>query len=469
MIMNMPIDKSEAIEALQTEVNKKADASTVSSLQTEVNKKADASTVSSLQTTVNSKADSKEAALTGNIKITPNNSNELSVVCGEGLTHPTIYVNDIKNEKINDYCNWSTGALYFQNIQCIGGARVPSGRTWVLWTSKTYYTKDPDSFNALVGKTLYFKFTYSSKNYFACGVVETVGTKNSSGSWSEGTYIQLINDDVFNSLTSVTTGNANVLAIYTDLETKTFNNYNVFGNNLSAQDHQMLIGHYNDATLSVDGVSSGTSTGTAFCIGNGTESARSNALRVTYDGKVYAKNSTVSTGADYSEYFEWSDGNKDNEDRVGYFVTFDDKQKIRKANASDDYILGIVSGLPCIIGNGDECWKGRYIYDEFGRFIEETFEYEEIIDGKSVTKIGTKYKENPDYNPNQEYVERAKRKEWSAVGMIGVLSVYDDGTCQENGYCTVTEGGIATACNYGAKAYRVLERVNDNIVKVLFK
>lgn len=250
--------------------------------------------------------------------------------------------------------------------------------------------------------------------------------------------------------------------------TLTHKNCALFGNNLQGKGYQVNMGHYNDYYNVTNGSSSGTS-GTALCIGNGTSSARANAFRVDYNGTIYAQNSTVSTGADYSEYFEWFDGNEDNEDRVGYFVTFDDKQKIRKANATDNYILGIVSGLPCIIGNGDECWKGRYIYDEFGRFIEETFEYEEIVDGKSVTKIGTKYKENPEYNPNQPYEERAKRKEWSAIGMMGVLSVYDDGTCQANGYCKVSDGGIATSCEYGANAYRVLERVTDDIIKVLFR
>lgn len=255
------------------------------------------------------------------------------------------------------------------------------------------------------------------------------------------------------------------------IEEGSANNY-ILGNNNIGKGNQMVLGHYN---RQVDGGELSGTEGQALCIGNGTSSARANAFRVAYEGKVYAQNSTVSTGADYSEYFEWVDGNEDNEDRVGYFVTFDEKQKIRKANATDDYILGIVSGLPCIIGNGDECWRGRYILDEFGRFIEETFEYEETVinsetgEEETVTRIGTKYKENPEYNPNQPYEERAKRKEWSAIGMIGVLSVRDDGTCQENGYCTVADGGIATACKYGANAYRVLERVNDNIVKVLFK
>jgi hypothetical protein len=50
--------------------------------------------------------------------------------------------------------------------------------------------------------------------------------------------------------------------------------------------------------------------------------------------------------------------------------------------------------------------------------------------------------------------------------MMGVLSVRDDGTCQVNGFCNVAKGGIATASSSG---YRVISRVNENIVKVIFK
>ena len=31
--------------------------------------------------------------------------------------------------------------------------------------------------------------------------------------------------------------------------------------------------------------------------------------------------------------------------------------------------------------------------------------------------------------------------------MIGVLAVYDDGSCQVNGFCKVAVGGIATAAD----------------------
>lgn len=242
------------------------------------------------------------------------------------------------------------------------------------------------------------------------------------------------------------------------------------GRYTTALECQHAQGHYNNATNAVAGVDSGTSTGTAFVIGNGTENSPSNAFRVSYDGTPYSKSALTTTGCDYAEYFEWQDLNPDIEDRRGYFVTLDgDKIKIAQPN---DYILGIISGHPSVIGNGDEDWMGRYIFDEFGDFVYEDFEYEtEEFDEKTgesifVTKIGKKYKENPNYDSSITYIQREDRAEWDAVGMLGVLSVRDDGTCQVNGYCTVAEGGIATASEVG---YRVIKRINDNIVKVVFK
>lgn len=238
---------------------------------------------------------------------------------------------------------------------------------------------------------------------------------------------------------------------------------------------QHAQGHFNNTTNAIANSIEGTSTGTAFVIGNGTESSRSNAFRVTGEGVVYATNAAIQTGADYAEYFEWADGNPNEEDRVGYFVTFDEdsQEKIRIAN-EDDYILGIVSGMPSVIGNGDECWKQRYVLDDFGRYIEETFEYEVVVgfddDGNEIkeTKNGTKWKENPEYDQMQSYIPRAERAEWSAIGMVGVLSVYDDGTCQVNGYCKCTNNGIATATEERS-GYRVIKRVTDNIIKVVLK
>lgn len=238
---------------------------------------------------------------------------------------------------------------------------------------------------------------------------------------------------------------------------------------ITALNYQHALGHWNDTSVATSGYASGTK-GTAFVIGNGSEGSPSNAFRVTYAGETYAKAAYTTTGADYAEYFEWQDGNAEAEDRRGYFVTLDGEQI--KIAQPDDYILGIISGMPSVIGNGDECWMGQYLLDEFGAFIYEDFEYEEKIVNKEtgeeevVTKIGQRYKENPNYNPTLTYVQRKDRAEWDAVGMLGVLSVRDDGTCKVNGYCTVAEGGIATASEVG---YRVIKRVNDNIVKVVFR
>ena len=245
--------------------------------------------------------------------------------------------------------------------------------------------------------------------------------------------------------------------------------------------NQHAQGHCNNTTTATANDFNGISNGTAFVIGNGTTSSASNAFRVTGEGKIYATNASVNTGADYAEYFEWSDGNPNNEDRVGYFVTFDNDnpEKIKLANSSDNYILGIVSGMPSIIGNGDEDWKKRYILDDFGRYIKEEFEYEieeptEELDEEgniifnTVKKTGTKWKENPDYDNTKEYTPRDQRQEWSAIGMLGVLSVYDDGTCEVNGFCKVSDGGIATKSE-DKNDYRVISRLKDNIVRVIFR
>lgn len=242
-----------------------------------------------------------------------------------------------------------------------------------------------------------------------------------------------------------------------------------------------VSGKYN-AAMTTGGSTSNT-TGTAFVIGNGTSnSALSNAFSVQYSGIVKAKSTiTASTTADYAEFFEWLDGNPDDEDRVGYFVTLDG-DKIRIATAADDYILGVVSGEPFVLGNGDcDTWNGMYLHDEFRRTIYEpapkmieildsegnpTGEYEEV-EGEFE---GTRPKLNPEYDHTQPYISRLDRKEWAPVGMLGVLAVRHDGTAQVNGYVTVNANGIATACEKNAEnAYRVIKSNTDSVVEIIFR
>ena len=124
---------------------------------------------------------------------------------------------------------------------------------------------------------------------------------------------------------------------------------------------EFVIGGYN-----VDSSGSDTSTSyqiqTLFIIGNGISNTRSNAFRVSGMG-VYGKGAFNSSGADYAELFEWLDGNPDKEDRVGRFVTLDD-DRIRLATPGDDYILGVVSGNPSVVGDVyDDQWAGMFVLD----------------------------------------------------------------------------------------------------------
>lgn len=260
-------------------------------------------------------------------------------------------------------------------------------------------------------------------------------------------------------------------------------------------------GHYN-ASMTTGGSLSNT-IGTAFVIGNGTsDTALSNAFSVQFNGTVKAKSTiTASTTADYAEFFEWLDSNPDNEDRVGYFVTLDG-DKIRIATNEDDYILGVVSGEPFVLGNGDcDTWNGMFLRDEFRRTIyepapkmteveikeeqEEKYIDEETGEEKTRTVevlVGYEYKEvpgeydgtrpklNPEYDNTQVYISRFDRKEWAPVGMLGVLAVRHDGTAKVNGYVTVNADGIATACEKSAEnAYRVIKSNTDSVVEIIFR
>lgn len=227
--------------------------------------------------------------------------------------------------------------------------------------------------------------------------------------------------------------------------------------------NQVVMGKYNTP--------SGTSTSNklsdlAFIVGGGTsDSARANAFSVSFAGVTSINGCYGTSGADYAEYFEWKDGNESYEDRVGLFVTLD-KDKIRICNEKDDYILGVVSATPSVLGDSNDTeWSGKYEKDEFGRKIIEF--------GKD--KFGRGYEKfliSKDYNPDLEYIPRSKRPEWSPIGMIGKVFVYDDGTCFSGGFCTCGKDGKATSIPYAYnsnKSFKVLKRINKNIIQIILK
>jgi hypothetical protein len=171
--------------------------------------------------------------------------------------------------------------------------------------------------------------------------------------------------------------------------------------------------------------------------------------------------------------FEWGDQNQNNEDRVGYFVAIDgESEKIRIANETDEYVVGIVSSSPALVGDsGAMRWKNKFLTDEWGRTLYEEKEVTIKENPKDENSPENTYKEivpkiNPEYDPDKPYIPREERPEWSAIGMLGKLLVRDDGTCQVGGYCKPNADGIATSSPTG---YRVIKRINENIVKVIFR
>lgn len=234
---------------------------------------------------------------------------------------------------------------------------------------------------------------------------------------------------------------------------------------------QFVAGKFN---AEYDGATSADDTsGSVFIVGVGTgDTAKANAFRITNAGKCMGSSSFSATGADYAECFEWVDGNKDAEDRRGYFVTFEG-DKIRKASAEDNYILGVISVNPSVIGNAyTDMWHGMYLTDVFGERLTETVKVAEKVNEETGEVIPahteTRFILNPEYDHTQPYVGRDKRKEWAYVGTHGQLIVIDDGSSAVHDYCKPNNEGIATKSDEKT-AYYVIERLDENHIKVFVK
>lgn len=224
-------------------------------------------------------------------------------------------------------------------------------------------------------------------------------------------------------------------------------NYAVFGKDNNTADNAFSCGR---ACKSITSPGDSGTTGDLFVIGNGTvDGIRGNAFKVTADGSVIGKKAYQTENGDTCHLLEWLDGNPNNEDRRGMFVTLDG-DKIRPATSKDDYVLGVISATPSIICNAyTDDWHGKYVKDEYGANIVENGEY----------KISDDFDESKD----DDYISRLERPEWGLVGHCGIVVARDDGTCQVNGYCIPDKNGIGTAASTG---YRVMKRVSECLVEI---
>ena len=141
-----------------------------------------------------------------------------------------------------------------------------------------------------------------------------------------------------------------------------------------------------------------------------TSSASDNEFFLTGDGNGYADGNWNAGGADYAEYFEWSDGNSSDEDRRGYTVVLDGN-KVRIATSSDstDNIIGVVSGHPTMVGDTAwNKWIGKYQRDDYNAYVRDS-------NGDRVL--------NSSYDDTQTYISRKDRKEWDTIGLVGKLRI----------------------------------------------
>lgn len=293
--------------------------------------------------------------------------------------------------------------------------------------------------------------------------VDCSGAKNTISN-SRDTYVSGVDNILEGVADSIVVGIYNI--VKGDKTKDQMAKYNaVFGeqNDVLNYDGCLVAGTWNHATAdyqTVIGINaapiykSSENASILFNIGNGHEEdgtlTQNSAMQVDFSGNVYAGGAYKTNGADYAEYFEWLDGNTKNQDRVGLFVTLDG-DKIKLANKGD-YILGVISANPSIVGNSAELdWHDKYKTDVYGRLIYD--ESHNLI-------------LNENYNDTLEYIPRGARKEYSKVGLLGQLVVQDDGTCEVNGYCMASVNGVATKSDSG---YRVIKRIDKTYIKIILK
>ncbi|UWQ56511.1 DUF2793 domain-containing protein [Leisingera caerulea] len=131
----------------------------------------------------------------------------------------------------------------------------------------------------------------------------------------------------------------------------------------------------------------------------------STGFRLGADGNGSCSGAWSGGGADYAEWFEWSDGNPDAEDRRGLSVVLEGA-KIRPAQPGE-VPIGVISSTPAVIGDGDLGeWKHRWLRDAYGGLLRDA---------------AGQRQENPAYDPSQPYVPRSERPEWALAGLLGKL------------------------------------------------
>ncbi|HZK00926.1 MAG TPA: peptidase G2 autoproteolytic cleavage domain-containing protein, partial [Tissierellaceae bacterium] len=352
-------------------------------------------------------------------------------------------------------------AVMIQNLD--GSFKIDLSRTG----GASYYTRGKKAMEMISNRIDFFNHGKDGDFIGSLGSINTVSEEFPAGTGGDPNQpsIGIWNDlDSAISIGYSTTGPTNQRYIL-------FDKYNIMGNNGRPirinEGVDFLDDAYHYGTLIMNGYpirlnASGTSHMYSTLIG-GTDPAVRIGNSLWVDNRIYA-NGIRLDGADYSEYFEWLDGNVEDEDRVGYIVALSG-DKIIKANGDD--ILGIISATPSVIGDtSHDGWHEKYLTDKWGRNIYETIEATYDEDGHIITPahIGREKILNPHYDEELEYIPRSNRREWGMVGLLGKLICRDDGTSSVGDYVTSIDG-IASKSNIKTRI-RVMKRIDASTIKV---
>lgn len=74
---------------------------------------------------------------------------------------------------------------------------------------------------------------------------------------------------------------------------------------------------------------------------------------------------------------------------------------------------------------------------------------------------------NSKYDSSIPYILHSKHSEWAPIGLLSQLFFQGDETCWAGGYCKNGDNGLATLSL--TRGWRVMERLDENHIKILFK
>lgn len=306
--------------------------------------------------------------------------------------------------------------------------------------------------------TYYSTITGDSNTVNSCSWLVVSGSNNDVSSCN-GAMIGGQHNTVYGSDSSIIFGE------YNDINDCDYGIIVGRNNDVDYSHYCIVAGHDNSVLSSSDGLVVGegnvmtanwcgifgkygeTDTNDRLVVSNGTDAQNlQKTFYVTDTGDVWGK-AWHNTGSDIAEYFEWTDGNPNNEDRCGMLVSLQG-DKIKLANTND--IFGAISAKASVIGNDDNgVWRGKYKTDIYGRRVKDEAGNDVLSD---------------EYDPKQKYIPRSQRQEWAVVGVLGRVIIRDNGKCVPDGYVTGRNGiGYPTLAETKALC---LKRLDDNHILV---